>query len=340
MRDLNNVCGHALSLLKSLPRNGTPEDALRTQLDSFRTRNPGISAELVTSASAVPGYIDYDLLIRETDGTIGISWRPHDGLPWTFRYCEHPDATAVVSVNNVRITVQDALLLFELNGADESNLRGRLLRYALTVHAIRENPPFASELEIQAAQERFRRNRGLLSEQATRQWLDEVGLTPQAIRRFLRILVQTGKLRRSVTRDQLKPVFDEHPDAFDLLAVATLTVRDAHCADFVASRARQVGLLAAVQTIAMEGNAHAVRLQACLSTQRRHELAPSLRAAQPGAIVGPFSVPAGGFTIAQVLHGCPARFDADTQAAIEDKLFDEWLDERRRTLDVRWYVRR
>jgi putative peptide maturation system protein len=339
MRDLNNVCGHALSLLKSLPRNGTPEEALRTQLESFRTGNPGITAELVTSAPAVPGYIDYDLLIRETDGTIGISWRPHDGLPWTFRYCEHPDATAVVSVNDVRITVQEALLLFELNGADESNLRGRLLRYALSVHAIKENPPFASELEIQAAQERFRRNRGLLSEQATRRWLDEIGLTPQAMGRFLRILVQTGKLRRTVTRDRLKPVFDEDPDAFDNLTVATITARDAHCADFVASRAREVGLLAAVQTIAMDGSAHTGRLQARLSAQRRRELAPSLRAAKPGTIVGPFSV-SGGFAIAQVLHGCPARFDADTQAAIEDKLFDDWLDERRRTLDVRWYVRR
>jgi hypothetical protein len=64
-------------------------------------------------------------------------------------------------------------------------------------------------------------------------------------------------------------------------------------------------------------------------------LAASVLAATPGAVVGPVPVE-DGFVVVRVLDVTPARLDEPVRAAIARLLFDEWLEERRRSARIEW----
>lgn len=332
-----HIYADAVALLKALPQGIANEPEARAQFETFRATHPDIEAELCLTPSAVRDSVEYDLLIEAPGGVVGVSWRPNDGIPWTVKYAEHWTAIHVLSVGKLFIEVQHALLLFKLIGGDHSNLLDRLLHYALIQHAIQQSPPPVAKVELQAAADRFRKARGLLSAEATQRWLREVGLTPQGMEKFLLQIVQTGKLKRKVTRSRMQPFFEEHAGEFDLLKLVIVEIPSEMLAATLASEGRKHGLLTAIEKVVKECHRDAEPLTARLSTQRMFELPPAFLVASAGTIVGP-TRDGNTYRVTEVLHRRPAAFDAETRRIIEERLFKEWLNERRHQIDVRWYL--
>ena len=335
-KQLNHICAEGVSLLRNLSRSAHAESDARAQFESFRSAYPGLEADLVMARSSDPENIDYDLLIEDPAGaTVCLSWRPHDGLPWTVRYAEHWSATVILTVGRLIIRVQDALLLFKLVGDDESDLSEKLLRYALIQQAIDEAPPPVSPWELQSAADRFRQAKGLLTADATREWLQEVGLTPQAIEKFSRQLVQTRKLRKTVTRGSVRSYFEGHAEEFDTVRLFKVEVSNMVSASAISVDARNRGLLSVIQDLAAQGLDENV-LAAQMERRRLFELTPAFLKPSKGAIVGPV-FDGKHHIVAEVLDRKPATFDSETRSVVEDRLFNEWLSERRRKINVRWY---
>lgn len=334
--ELNHICAEGVSLLRKLSQTPHTQEEARAQFESFRSAYPGLEADLLAARSSDPKRIDYDLLIEDPVGaTICLSWRPYDGTPWSVKYAEHWSATIILSVGRLFFRVQDALLLFKLVGDDKSNLSEMLLRYALIQQAIDEAPPPVSPFEIQPAADRFRKSKGLLTAQSTHEWLQEVGLTPQAIEKFSRQLVQARKLRKNVTRDSMNSFFQAHSQEFDTVRLFRIEVSSMVSASAIAVDARNRGLIRVIQDLAARGVDENV-VSAQLERRRRFELPPAFLKPSKGAIVGPV-FDGKHHIVAEVLHCEPATFDADTRSVVEARLFDEWLNDRRRKINVRWH---
>jgi parvulin-like peptidyl-prolyl isomerase len=73
--------------------------------------------------------------------------------------------------------------------------------------------------------------------------------------------------------------------------------------------------------------------------QRRQislELAEAVFAAAPGEVVVPVPVDEG-YAIVRVLSVVSGRLDDSTHTAIQNILFEEWLEERRQAATIEWY---
>jgi len=333
----SRLWGDAVSLLRTLPptRAGVPE--ARARFECFRASHPGVAAELFVTRSAIPDAVDYDLVIEDGEGTAGFSWRPNHGIPWTVKHAEHWTAGSVLAIGDDLIDVREALVFLQFAGGDHSDLLGRLLRYGLIRHAIRQSTPPVSPVELQAAADRFRRNRGLFDALAARRWLEQAGLTPRALEAYLSHIVQARKLERRITRGRLRSCFEEHAREFDMLKLAAVDAPTATSAAALASEARQRGLLAATQHLLRAGRPDAGAWSARLATHRAFELASPFLTAPTGTILE-LAPDHRTHRVAEVLHRTPAAFDAQTQAVVGARLFDEWLGSRRRQVDVRWYL--
>ena len=337
-QEFGKIIEDGVSMLIALPRTRDAVSEARVQLNSFRQAHPHVRADLLVDQPPLSARIDYDLLLQNNDkGTVALSWRPDDATPWALNYAEHWAANLVLSVNDRRISVQDALLLFKLARHEESGLLDKLLSYALIQDALREHPQPVHSLEIQAAADRFRISRDLYSAETTHQWLKETGLTPKAVEKFLAELVQTRKLKKSVVRGRVEDYFEQHKDELDTVQVFEVTTATMMMASKLASQARAKGLLMALHerralVPAEDENLEGVLVSRCAGDQ---PLLPPK--AGPGTVTGP-TLTKSKYSVAEVVNRYPAKLDARTRAAIENTLFQEWLNQRRKQVDVRWHL--
>jgi len=102
----------------------------------------------------------------------------------------------------------------------------------------------------------------------------------------------------------------------------------------LANSGRGRGLLAAVQEHL--ASAHASHIEGSLLRQRAYKLPASLASAADGEIVGPLrDGPL--YVVAQVLLRQSTELDWETCEAVREKLFREWLLERRRQVNCQWH---
>ncbi len=80
--------------------------------------------------------------------------------------------------------------------------------------------------------------------------------------------------------------------------------------------------------------------EALFAVVRRGECSPELATAVFDAAVGEVVGPVhgdGGYAIVRVLELSPARLDGPTRLAVERRLFEAWLEERRTAARIEWY---
>jgi putative peptide maturation system protein len=199
----------------------------------------------------------------------------------------------------------------------------------------------ATDAELQAAADAFRRRHGLASAADTGAWLARQGLTVDEFERSLEADLLAAKFRDHLTRDRLPGHFAAHRDRYararlrqiifpsegmarELLAQVVDEGRDfaelarAHSLD-EASRPTG-GSLGAVPRLALPASA-----------------AEAIFSARPGTVVGPVATEQG-YALFLVEELLPAELDEDTAALIRRELFDAWLAEQLHDLhiDLSW----
>ncbi|HKH56146.1 MAG TPA: peptidyl-prolyl cis-trans isomerase, partial [Propionibacteriaceae bacterium] len=196
-----------------------------------------------------------------------------------------------------------------------------------------------SDEELQAALDRFRRARGLLSADLTQRWLKQNGLThPQLEQRLFEELA-LAQLRARIAEGRIESHFKLHRADFDTALLAWLVLEDAEAATRAAQSSHDFYQEAQRRftSASVEEQHHIGQLfrRLCRSNLSS-EFAELIFGASPDEVVGPIA-DRSGYAVVKVLQITPAILDPATSQTIETQLFQEWLAERREVAMVEWY---
>ena len=154
---LDKSFGQALSdsvaLLQQLPRQRARVEDSRERFQRFRGSHPGMHCDLLVDQPPGSDTVDYDILLSTPNGagTIALTWRPEQGLPWTVQYSDHWAADYVLSVNELHLSIQSALIYLDTVLDRRPHLREDLIDKLLTNEALDESPPAVAKREIDKA---------------------------------------------------------------------------------------------------------------------------------------------------------------------------------------------
>ncbi len=163
--------------------------------------------------------------------------------------------------------------------------------------------------------------------------------TPQVqLEAHLRDQVARAKLRQRVAAGREEAYFQEHLAGFERVQVARLYASDQDEALRLYEQLRQApeSFLRVAQERFLAGGQDDGLFVTLQRSELHREQAALLFAGEPGQVIAP--VPSGeGYELMQVLRFLPAQLDDATRQQIRDALFEQWLEERRRTARVEWF---
>jgi putative peptide maturation system protein len=335
-----------LSEERIAPREG--EARLKQRARDRADPRVGLKLDVLWEQESGNGAVHYDALIRLPGwGAVSVGYCPDRGLPWALRGTFRWNEMDMLRVNNHHIRVEEVVAQLDFLWTEPSLAR-QLVDTALIWEALEEDPDaFApSDEELQAAMDAFRRKRDLFTAEATERWLQQQGMTHRSFETRVDALVRGNKLRQRVVGGREETYFAGHKDELDTAVLARIAVGDdVERARALCERLRsgELDLLGAAAEALRQRCPTASRRgdgpPPLLARVRRWELPPERRAAifdaAPGVVLDPVETGAG-YEIQKILVVEPAVLDAATRAAIRDRLFEEWLSERRAAAEVEW----
>lgn len=322
-------------LLRELPRKREDIQKVRARVRRFKEKHSGTRVDLLVHQPPGSPRVDYDVFIGHPDGgTVAMSWRTDEGVPWPAEYTDHWAANYVVTVNDRHVTVQQALLFLKYAGQGRSDLMQELVEQQLIFDAIEEHPFPVNEEEVQSAANEFRIASGLLTAEETQRWLRELRLSLDRFKEILTWGIQVRKLRAYITESEVEPYFKAHRQELALIQIVQAETRRQSVAKQLVKTAQQKGLLSAIGTLISPRGSQ--EIAGSLAWHRRYELPPILAHASIGTVVGP-TKDGSRYWVAEVLDKHEAKLDAETREVIRASLFKQWLADRRNKANVRWH---
>ncbi len=334
---LNEPFKQALSdsvgILQALPRQRAFVEDSRALFQRFRSSHPEVRCDLLVDQPPGSETVEYDILLSGLKGgTVAVTWQPDEGLPWTVQYSDHWAANFVLSVNELHVSIQSALIYLDAVLNQKPLLREHLINKLLIQEILSESPPAVSKREIEKAVDDFRIGRGLSSAADTRVWLEKMSLTMDALRDLVAHNVRAGKLKKSVNKNRVMPYFEAHRGDFDRFTFFRVWAPSRAIAVALGKAGRRSDLWTAIH----KNSSSLPPLKGELETVFARELPSPFAGASANAIIGPERAPQG-YWVGELLKRKAARFDDRTRNSIEDLLFEEWLAERRKRATVRWH---
>ncbi|MFF5205129.1 TIGR04500 family putative peptide maturation system protein [Streptosporangium sp. NPDC000396] len=315
----------ALACLRQM--TDTQPEGARKQLAPLHDRHPGVPMRLVWRREPADGTYHYDLLIRMADGTVSLALSPDRALPWPLRGSQHSGDDIIMRINGVDTSMSQAISILDVLW-DDVRLAERLVNARLVEEEVHSGTVGLTDAELQEAMDAFRRAKGLLTERATLEWMDRHGLTHAGLEDLVAGQAAAARLRRRIVAGRAEEVFAARRDDFDLLYILRLRYPGAEAAAIAAGLLRADDPFPAATREVLGGGA---TLQ--VEGVRRKTL--PAEGAREGDVLGPFPSD-GGFASARVLHVRPAVLDEAVRRTIEERLFDDWLAERRAEATVEW----
>jgi putative peptide maturation system protein len=288
--------------------------------------------------------VSYELLLHETGGadTVVIAHCPDLGAPWAMRGVQRHSEADLVKVDGTMVRVDQAIQLMDFLW-DDVHMANGLVDASLLQQAYEEHQIHVSDDDLQAAMDDFRRRRGLRTREQTLDWLHRHGTTQERLEFFVADRARRDLLRDRVTRDGLEAWFEAHREALASVVLAVVEMADGAQAQALRDRAgdTEAGLFRAAcdRLVGLAGSA-ASHGQELLQVRRRWELPAALAReafSRPmGTVIGPVEDD-GVFRVACVIARHAAVLDDETHEHARRRMFDAWLDERRRRATIEWY---
>lgn len=316
-----------------------PEVALE-RLCPLRASYADVELDLVWEEEPYSGFVHYDLLLRHPErGVVSLSFCPEREVPWPLRNAHSAPDGVLVRVNGRTVDMAMAMSCLEFLW-EETGLAVRLVDVALVRQALERRRFEVTDAELQAALDAFRERHGLFSREETLRFLERRGMSPEVLEQCLEGELLARKLREALTSEQVEPYFEAHRHELDTASVARLRVASEPAARALLARL-QAGTLdfftAAREAYLASGEPGR---SALFTTVRRgtlsEEQAERIFGASPLEVVGPFPVEEG-HELLCVLQVSSARLDEDTRERLQQRLFEAWLEERRREAVIDWY---
>lgn len=340
---LAETLNETLDVLTALARDGARPEEARARLRPLQERQPAVNLELVWQEEPYDNSFHYDALLRlPGEGTVSLAFCPDRALPWPFRGVQRASERTLVRVNTTRLSVDQAVAYLDFVW-DEARLVDRLVNACLIREALNQSWIEPTDAEVQAALDAFRRSQGLHQAADLHRWLARRGLTEQQLLNLVTDQAALRALRTRVVAGRIDAYFEAHRTEFDTARIACIEEPDAGRAREIARRilTREVDFLSAAQEHFLSASGSNVEPAATFRQLVRGEAPPELAeavfAAAPGAILGPIHAGSGTTCfVVQVLSFAPARLDNPTRHVIEQRLFANWLAERRASATIEW----
>lgn len=331
------VIGDVLALLVALRAERVDTDEALSRVSALKQRHPQHWFNIIWERETLGETLHYDMLVGTERGTYSISYCADEETPWAVRGTQRINESLVVRVNDDPVYIHQAIT--SLDHAWQTLHIGRhLIDTSLIARELTLNPIDVTDEELADALTRFRRRRRLFSVAQVETWMREHGTTQVQLEAHLRDEVARDGLRRRVAAGREAAYFQDHRADFDRAQVARIQVADREQAERLYDRLRREPsmFLQAAQERFLTDRVDDAPFVTVLRRDLSAERAASMFGAEPGQVIEPFTT-GDGFEIVQVLRFLPAELDAGARGQIRDILFEEWLEEKRRSARVEWF---
>lgn len=285
----------------------------------------------------------YELLIRAEEGSYTLGFHPDRGVPWAFRDIQRHTESHVVEVDGEVLRVEDAVHIIDFTWSNE-RIGRRLVDACIINRALREAAIDVSDDELQACMDEFRIRRGLLTEDATRSWLRLNGLDHERFEILIADVARVAKLRGQLVGARVQAELAEHRSRYDEVALVHLEFATDEPARVAHDQAREdpAKLLVVAAGLASEAAPHHRPLNPdVLRHARVCRLPSSFRRTVATMSVGEIrrieSEEDGTCHVVGLVGRTEARADARTLEAVQEQLFEDWMEQRRAAANIRWF---
>lgn len=336
MRNSAAICGIAEYVQSVTLRQPSHEDA-REELSALTEAWTGLRARVVSSCEEYDTSRHFDVLLTDADGTYTVSFASADGLPWPLRGVHRWNEGDLLRVNGTTLRVQQAIASLDFLW-ERDDLLDHLVNVCMVDDELAARAPFpVNDADLQARLDEFRRARGLFTAADTHQWLAQHGISHRQLERRLADALRVELLAEQVVGDA---VADYLKTGKSNLGIFPVMLASARSQEDLHELTHQTADPASWLTWAVtpRGDRREVR---CYRVDA-FDATPSL------AVLASDDVPVG--TVSQVFpyrdaHGVacklgpiqPPEPSPELTRRMRDRLFADWLAERRRCADVEWY---
>ena len=298
----------------------------------------GSCVELVFERDAITDEHQFDAVIDLPDGAVVIRCCPDRGAPFILRGAERMGDRELVRVDDEVLPVSQAIALLDFVWRERPVMR-RLLDVCIIQAALRVNPVELRDDQVQAALDAIRVANGLHEAEATVRWMNERGMTHEALEAYAVDQAQIRALRDRIVGAAVPPHFAAHRAEYDSATLAAVALSDdpSHCA--LIERAMTDGMdLTALLGLAVAAGYAPTRDAPVIARVRRRELTGALRAAVFEASAGRLRVvrEPQRITVVHVFAVDAAELDDATAELISAELFEGWLAQRRGQARIEW----
>lgn len=322
----------AWRLVRDAAVDGCRPAEAEARLGALAARHRDVRFDLLAEEEACTGRHSYELIVDGDDGAATVGWAPATRVPWPLRQTRRWNEQDLVRVGRRVLQIEEAMGVLDFVWRDV-DLRRQLVDACLVEEAIRELGIVVPEDERQQAVDDFRVRRGLYTPAATQAFLEAAGLTEPELERRAVAEEHALRLRRAVVAGRSDGELERRMSDYDRVTFVRVELASEAAARAFAARARSAGAdfyRELEHEARTAGEAPATTMTTLRRTQASGELA-GLLDAQAGDVVGPWRT-----SVLRVVEVARACADPPTRLAIERRLFEDWLAERRERTPIEW----
>lgn len=193
---------HAHELLEQLNRPGEDTNDAPPTLQPLRNSFPDYAFRLLRHRENVDDSLCWGLLIMDSHGsTTSLSWTPPRAIPWPLRGAQRASELALLRVNGVELSVEDAIRHLDVLWDQTALLRG-LVDSCLVRQELAQAPIDLTDEQLQRSADEFRRARNLLTVEQTQKWMDDHYLDQPGFERLVEFEASLSALRTRVAESE------------------------------------------------------------------------------------------------------------------------------------------
>jgi putative peptide maturation system protein len=322
----------AFRLVRAAASDGCRPAEAEARLGVLAARHRDLRFDLIGEEEACTGRHAYELIVDSDDGAATIGWVPATGVPWPLRQTRRWNEQDLVKVGRRVLQVEQAMGVLDFVWRDV-DLRRQLVDACLVEEAIHELGIDVSEDERQQALDDFRVRKGLYTSAATQAFMEAAGLTELELERRAVAEEHALRLRRAVVAGRGDAELERRARDYDRVTFARVELASEAAALAFAARVRGEGAdfyRELEREASLAGEAPATTLTTLHRAHAQGDLA-ALFDARAGDVMGPWRT-----SVLRVVEVRAACADLPTRRAIERRLFEDWLAERRARTTVEW----
>jgi putative peptide maturation system protein len=153
--------------------------------------------------------VQYDLIVTLGESAVVLSYCPEDAVPWPMRGAQRWSDSYLLSVNGKPVQANEVFAAMDVLWTDRRAVR-RILDWCLVSEELGRQAFEVEPRDLQEAMDALRHRRGLLSAEQTRAWLEQYGLSHEALEAEAERVVRYRQLRDSITGAQIECYFEAH----------------------------------------------------------------------------------------------------------------------------------